>query len=248
MQSSNRVHRRAPGEDLDVIREILPKDPMYGFDPASYFQIGQEGLACIRLALLAAGAGSPSRILDFASGAGRIMRYLRAAFPDASLTACDYHLNQAEFCERTFGAKAVAGNEDPAKVELEGPFDLIWCGSHFGHIDGHRWAGFLKLFESVASPGGLVIFTTFGRHIVDLLRTEQTRLNLTKADAEQVLRDYDASGFGFQTTRFDGDCVASPAWVCRQLEQAPGLELLLFTEGGWADQDLVACVRAASHT
>ena len=232
--------RQAPGEDLDVIREILPNDPMHEFDPASYFRIGREGLDCIRLALLAAGAGSPVRILDFASGAGRVMRYLKAAFPDASLTACDYHLYQAEFCERTFAAKAVAGDEDPEKIELEGPFDLVWCGSHFGHIDAHRWAGFLRLFESVAAPGGIVVFTTFGRRIVDLLRNEETQLNLTQEDVVEVLRDYETTGFGFHATRFDGDCVSSPAWVCKQLENVPKLELLLFMENAWAYQDVVA--------
>ena len=219
---------------------------MYEFDPDSYFRIGQEGLDCIRLALFAAGVSPPSRILDFASGAGRIMRYLKAAFPDASLTACDYHLYQAEFCERTFGAKAVAGNEDPAKIELEGPFDLIWCGSHFGHIDSHRWAGFLRLFESVAAPGGVVVFTTFGRRIVELLRAGETLLNLTEESAAEVLRDYEATGFGFHATRFDGDCVSSPSWVCRQLEDAPTLQLSLFMENGWAFQDVVACVRAGA--
>jgi hypothetical protein len=219
---------------------------MYEFDPGSYFRVGREGLDCIRLALDAAGADSPRNVLDFASGAGRVMRYLRAAFPNASLTACDYHMFQAEFCEQKFGAKAVAGKEDPDEIELEGPFDLIWCGSHFGHIDGHRWAGFLKLFESHAAPEGVVVFTTFGRRIVDLLRTGQTLLNLTEESAAAVLRDYDASGFGFQPNLFDGDCVSSPSWVCRQLEQVPKLQLLYFIENAWANQDVVACIRPSS--
>jgi Methyltransferase domain len=226
--------RERRGGDLDVVREILPNDPMHDFNPASYFRVGREALERIQLALVTAGVDTPSRILDFASGAGRVMRYLKAAFPDASLTACDYHLYQAEFCHQLFGAKAVPGHEDPSHIDLEGSFDLIWCGSHFGHIDGPRWDGFLKLFESAAAPAGIVVFTTFGRRIVDLLRTKQTQLNLETEHVVEVLSDYDASGFGFHTNRLDGDGVASPAWVCKQLEHVPSLELLLYIEDGWS--------------
>jgi SAM-dependent methyltransferase len=242
-QDQSAQPRKRPGEDLEVVREILPNDAMYEFDPSSYFRIGREALDCIQLALDMAEVDAPKHILDFASGAGRVMRYLKAAYPEAALTACDYHMFQAEFCERTFGAKAVAGDEDPTKIQLRGPFDLIWCGSHFGHIDRHRWADFLKLFESVASPGGVLVFTTFGRRIVELLRGGESLLNLTEESAAKVLSDYDTSGFGFHTTRFDGDCVASPSWVCKQLEQVPSLQLLQFREDAWAYQDVVTCVK-----
>jgi SAM-dependent methyltransferase len=238
--------RKRPGEDLEIVREVLPNDAMYEFDPSSYFRIGQEALDCIELALDMAEIGAPRHVLDFASGAGRVMRYLKAAYPDAKLTACDYHMFQAEFCGRTFGATAVAGDEDPTRIELKGPFDLIWVGSHFGHIEGHRWAGFLELFESIASSNGVLVFTTFGRRIAELLRSGESLLNLTEESAAKVLADYDASGFGFHTTRFDGDCVASPSWVCRQLEQVPNFELLQFQEDGWAFQDVVTCVKTGS--
>jgi SAM-dependent methyltransferase len=244
LSPDQRAHpRKRPGEDLEIVREVLPNDAMYEFDPSSYFRIGREALDCIELALDMAEIEAPKRILDFASGAGRVMRYLKAAYPEAALTACDYHMFQAEFCARTFGATAVAGDDDPTKIELQGPFDLIWVGSHFGHIEGERWGGFLKLFESVASPGGVLVFTTFGRRIVELLKAGESMLNLTEESAAEVLAGYDASGFGFHTTRFDGDCVASPSWVCKQLEQVPSFELLQFREDGWAFQDVVTCIK-----
>jgi hypothetical protein len=66
-------------------------------------------------------------------------------------------------------------------------------------------------------------------------------MNLTEEDAEEVVQAYDATGFGFRKTRFDGDAVASRAWVCSQLEHVPTLELLFYMETGWAQQDVVAC-------
>jgi hypothetical protein len=78
-----------------------------------------------------------------------------------------------------------------------------------------------------------------------LLRSGESLLNLTEESAQEVLKDYHATGFGFHATRFDGDCVASPSWVCKQLEQVPSFELLQFREDGWAFQDVVTCLRTA---
>lgn len=228
---------------MDVIRDIHPDDAMYAYAPDLYFPIGHEALRCIELALVCARLESPSHILDFASGAGRVMRYLKAAFPDATLTACDFHMWQADFCGEVFGATAVEGKENPAEVELSGPFDLIWCGSHFNHIEGHRWVGFLELFESVLSPGGVLVFTAVGRFVAGLLQEGKRFLNLTEEQVVELLRSYDATGFGFQPNQFDGDGIASRAWVCTQLENVSKLELLLYMEHAWHGQDVIACRR-----
>jgi SAM-dependent methyltransferase len=227
-------------DDLPVIREVLPNDPMYTIAPERYFLTGRRALSAIELALTCAQV-SPTRILDFASGAGRVMRYLKAAFPAAELTACDFHEPLVEFCERVFGVSAVVSKADPEAIELDGPFDLIWCGSLLTHIERQRWPGFLKLFETVVSPGGVVVFSTYGRRIVTDLRQRRNLLNLTEEQVVEVLQEYDATGFGFQPNRFDGDCIVSRAWVCTQLEQVPQLDLLLYMEHGWEGQDVIAC-------
>jgi SAM-dependent methyltransferase len=234
---------------LDVSREILPGDQLYNVayrlgGAEFYFRAGHRAVRCIRLALLAARRDTVESILDFASGAGRVMRYLKAAFPDASLTACDVLAQQVEFCERAFGAAGVVSKDDPAELELDAPFDLIWCGSLLTHVDADRWPGFLKLFESALSPDGVVVFTTYGRYVAHLLRTGENLLNLTEEQAKEVLRDYDATGFGFHATPTDGDCVASRPWVCARLDEIPGLNLVIYLEASWMGQDVIACTRS----
>lgn len=231
--------------NLDVSQEILPDDPMYAFSPERYFEFGRAALRSIQIALIASQRDSPGRILDFACAAGRVMRYLEAAFPDASLTACDLREEYVRFCSRAFGATPVVATEDPSETELDGPFDLIWSGSLLTHIDRDGWRGFLELFDSVLSPGGVVVFTTRGRYIAAQMRRGENLLNLTEGQAVKVLRDYDATGFGYEPTRFDGDCLSSPAWVCTQLDQVPSLELLLFMEHAWGPQDVVACTKSS---
>ena len=175
------------------------------------------------------------------------MRYLRAAFPEASLTGCDVLEFQVRFVERTFGATGVVGTGEPEEIELPGPYDLIWSGSLLTHIGGERWMRFVKLFESVLAPGGVVVFTAYGRNIVKEVRNGNNHLGMTADQAEEILREYDETGFGFQVTPPfppQGDAIITAEWFCRQLHQVPSLDLLLYSEAAWLGQDVIALTKA----
>jgi SAM-dependent methyltransferase len=243
------------GSSLEVIRDIAPDDPMYGYAPDYYFEAGQSALRNIRLAMLAGQVQKVDRVLDFACGSGRVLRILKAAFPDADLTACDVQPHAVEFCADTFGATGVVSAHDPDDVELEGNYDLIWCGSLLTHVDADRWIKFVKLFEKALAPGGVAVFTTYGRFVAEKrLRARDHPLDLDEQQVKGVLADYDTKGFGFRAgfcpeLKF-GDCVTSRAWVMKQLDKAPQLQLLLYVEGGWGvyrnewSQDVIACAKA----
>ena len=100
-----------------------------------------------------------------------------------------------------------------------------------------------ELFESALSPGGVLMFTTHGRAVVEMLRSEGQGLSLKPEQVPGVLRDYDERGFGFLNTMSTGrgDTLVSPAWVCEQLVTVPSLELLLYLEHAWLGQDVIAC-------
>jgi SAM-dependent methyltransferase len=230
--------------DLNVVTDIGATDPMYAYAPDLYFGAGRSALRCIRLAMLAADLQRVNRVLDFGCALGRVLRALRAGFPEASITACEIRKHDVEWCQKTFGEEYVTGvvsAREPDQVRLDGQFDVIWAGSILTHIDKERWTGFIKLFESNLAPGGVVVFTVYGPYIAELVRSGKTLLNLTPAQAALVLRDYDQTGFGFQVTRDDGDAIVSRSWVCQQLDSAPSLELVGFAERAWMWQDVVAC-------
>ena len=233
---------------VEVIRDLLPEDRMYAYDPDNYFQAGADALGIIDLALAAADREKVGSILDFASGGGRVMRYLRAAFPDASLTACDVYPAGVDFCARTFDARPLLSNWDFEKVELDEPYDLIWVGSLFTHVGREDWDRLLTLFAGALSPGGVLVFTAYGRRIADLIRTGRTKLNLSDEHVEQIVADYDRHGFGFfadfEPQNGHGDTLAAPARVCSVLAGHPSLRLLLYAEGAWLQQDVIACVKS----
>jgi SAM-dependent methyltransferase len=231
-------------QELTFIRDISPNDGMRMGTSENYYRVGLAALAYIRFSLRLAGKPQPKNILDLPSGYGRVLRMLKAAFPESRLTACDLNHEAVDYCARVFGARPAYSKEDPATIELPGSFDLIWCGSLLTHLDSHRWRGFLGCFEKQLAPEGLVVFTVAGRIVAEEAREGKRRF--AAKDLARLLKDYDRYGFGFDpypNAEF-GTAMASPAWVCKEVEHHRDLSLMMYTEGGWdGRQDAVACVR-----
>jgi ubiquinone/menaquinone biosynthesis C-methylase UbiE len=84
-----------------VSEEVAPEDKfaaMSGIE--NYLASGQWSFRGIRLAMAAAKVEALSNILDLPCGYGRVIRILRAAFPDARLTACDINPSMATSAQR----------------------------------------------------------------------------------------------------------------------------------------------------
>jgi hypothetical protein len=228
-----------------VITEISPLDREYRDHPKQYFLWGQRAVHCLRRAMLAGGRDEAGSILDLPSGHGRSLRAIRAAFPDARITAWDLARDAVDFCARVFGAIPVHGQPDPAANTLAERFDLIWCGSLFSHVDAHHWQGFLRLLSGRLSPRGLLVLTTRGRRIAGLMRTGRSRFGLTFGEVRVLLDVFGRDGFAHLEGGpggAEGVSLASPAWVCSQLERFPNVRLVGFTEGGYGDDDVIACI------
>ncbi len=115
---------------LEFNRTISPNDHMASGNEELYVGTSLSALRCIDAALLAVGKNMDSirRVLDFGCGYGRVLRVLKAAFPSASVTACDLMPEAVKFCVDTFGAEPLPEREIPGDIEPCAPFDLIWVG------------------------------------------------------------------------------------------------------------------------
>jgi SAM-dependent methyltransferase len=232
---------------------ISPEDTLYRPDPKGYVGLGLGALRCIKLALLAAGKEKVERILDLPCGYGRVLRVLRAAFPQAELTAADRNAGAITFCKETFGAVPVFLKEHPENIRLRGRFDLIWCGSFFQRFDQARWAALLRLFESRLRPRGILVFTTNGRWIADKVKEGKRDFGLSPEALAALLEPFEHTGFGYTGPppgKTYGTALSSPEWVCALLRRESTLRLLSFAERGWArhydkmgQEDCIACIR-----
>jgi SAM-dependent methyltransferase len=211
-------------EDVQsVIQEVSPNDQMHTVAPDHYFALGQYAMRSIRIAMLAARKTAVRRILDLPCGHGRILRTLKAAFPDAELIACDINRDGVDFCAEVLGATPVYGVQDPAQIEIDGPVDLIWCGSLLTHLDAEGARGFLDLFESVLSPDdGLLVFTTHGRLCVERARRALDAIGSSPEEQERLLRGNSRGAMAFGLRReyirevlddFERDGFAFTSWL-----------------------------------
>ena len=242
--------RQALGSQVrDLVLEVSPNDAMMMGSYSAYLAAGASALECVRRAQDESGKKLIESILDFGCGHGRVLRVLKAAFPEARLAACDIDRDGVRFCERTLGATPFLSREDPKDVRLEGEFDLIWCGSLLTHVDSDRGRSFLQLLESVLAPSGLLLFTVLGPTAAALLREGQLIGSPVEGGRVQViLQGYEQTGFGYSDYEGhtgQGLSLCSPAWVERLIETEGRLRLLRYDEAGWDGlQDVATCMHS----
>jgi len=222
---------------------------MYAYNPAYYFQAGEIAVRAMRTALELAGT-VPRRILDLPCGYGRVLRRLKVEFPDSELVGCELREDAVQFCRETFDVPCAVSSRDPATLNL-GTFDLVWSGSLLTHVPQGTWVEFLRMFERSLNPGGVLVFTTFGRAAAEgRVRANDKPFSFT--DTEAVMAEYDQYGFAFRDTMVPGhwgDTLVKPSWVCDRIAET-SLRMLMFYESGWGldggkwSQDIIACVRS----
>ena len=229
-----------------VSRVIHPNDWMLtpGQDDW-YFRCGESGLTCLRKALGCAAMSFEVRtnsILDLPSGYGRVLRFLRVAYPGASITACEIVKQAVDFCVDEFGARGVYSAKDPRDIDDSQTYDLIWCGSLLTHLPAEMWVPWLAYFHDHLTEGGSLVFTAHGKGFAEGLFPAFMPEPFAELQVE-----YRQAGFAFRPGgNFDdvgtGISLSSPSWVIDRLDELPNLRITAFMERGWIDVQDVWCV------
>ncbi len=256
---------RAKVRNPRVITAVSPDDNMlFEGTLELYFETGEDAFRQIRVGLAAAGVGEPRRVLDVPSGYGRVLRYMRAAWPRAELAAMEIREGAPAFCAEAFAARPVQSGEPLWSVEGVGDdFDLVWSGSLLSHFDSDAWVPTLRFLRDRLRPGGALIFTTHGNRSLDLLARDPAAVDIVRSvcagwtgdygvrDAAAMVHRARESGFAFEDYRWEpgpkwGVSVSRPEWVRATVEAAGGLGFVLHVPHGWSEnQDVWTYVRRA---
>jgi SAM-dependent methyltransferase len=236
-----------------VNRHISPADEMLSgaLDREHYFDCGRSALECIEKALVIASIPPKriKRILDLPCGHGRVLRHLKAAFPEAEIAACDLLRDGVDFCSSTFGATAIYSSDEPEAIPLKPEsFDLIWVGSLFTHLDAPLWSRFLAVLRNALCSGGVLVFSTHGRDAYQRMLGGMWNNSLSHRRRTVMLYRYERTGFGYAkylgSDSYYGLSLSHPAWVTRQLTTLGGLRIVSLSEKPWDDfHDVFAAVR-----
>ena len=211
-------------------------DGMYAHDhPAHYFYVAYSALACIQSCPQEKLGETFHSVLDLPCGHGRVLRVLKAAFPEASFTACDLDEQAVDFCSRTFGATGIYSNTNPRMIRIRAKFDLIWVGSLFTHLNCDRWSHFLDLFRSVLTKDGLLFFSTHGNFVAERLERFSAFYSLSSEQVQDIKAQYARGGFGYVEYRDAegyGISLSAAEWVKRTL-RLHSLDLVAFMPKQW---------------
>lgn len=234
-----------PDRLLGVEREISPHDEMFTGDTDHYFDVGESARQCVEkaLALAPRDPATITRVLDLPCGHGRVLRFLRPAFPRAEFTACDLNRDGVEFCARVLGAAPLHSAADPAQIATTATFDLIWCGSLLTHLPRTAGEAFFRFFDRALAPGGVLVVTLHGRHCEAQLTDGRRTVDLDPAQTGELLAQYRRDGFGYVDYRGQrgyGFSLMHPSWVLANLLPCGRWRLLGYHEHGWdARQDVL---------
>jgi SAM-dependent methyltransferase len=243
---------RLSDSNLPASTKIHPSDGM--FKPGRedhYRRVGQDAVRKIASILFAQGAEEPKRILDFGCGFGRVMRYMRAVFPESTLYAADTMRAAIDFCAVEFRSEPVASSREISKLRLPTDLDLIWAGSVATHLPEAETLSLISAFTSHLRPGGIAVFTTHGRCAASAFASGKWSYRLSEQAFRGAYTDFvndrygyvdyeDHTGYGFS--------LIPGSWLARQISRYADVCQIAFMERGWDNhQDVVAIRRVPAY-
>lgn len=238
---------------LAVNRTIAPRDGMVAAGlEEQYFDLGRRALELIHFSSELCDKPHYPAILDLPCGHGRVLRWLRAQYPYAEITACDLDRDGVDFCAQQFGAKPVYSQPDLRELPFAAQFDLIWVGSLVTHLNEERWLRTLDCLIKWTKECGVIVFSTQGRTVTSLLA--RGRRNVAEnIDKPALLEEFARRGFAYQryfesTPEEDyGFAATSPEWLMRQLQRYPDVIVRAYLEEAWGMQDVVILYKKGGH-
>ena len=106
----------------------------------------------------AMGRAEPTAVLDFGTGIGNSLPFLKAAFPAARLTGIDVSEKSLEVAGQRFPGTAELVRYDGGEPPLpQASFDLIFSACVFHHIEADEHVALLSSLKRLLRPGGLAV-------------------------------------------------------------------------------------------
>ena len=193
---------------------------------AAYFRDGLSVVSAIRqlAAWHAGGLGKLGSMLDFASGYGRITRFLVRDLAPERLWVSDIYARAVEFQRATFGVHGLPSAPQPEDFRCPRRFDLIFVTSLFTHLPERTFRGWLGRLLELLEPRGLLVFSVHDESL--LVGGEQVPAGGLRFEPSSESRSLDPEAYGstWVSEAFVRRAVAalSPAATCMRLPRALG--------------------------
>jgi SAM-dependent methyltransferase len=215
--------------------DISEDDVMCQGNRHHYFSCGASALNCFLHALDIAGVEKPNSILDFGCGAGRVTRWLRVAFPESTIHACDIRENDLEFVRQYCYATTWVSGIDVEALAPLGLYDAIWVGSVFTHLSADVSTNLFDKLMNWLTPKGVLVFSVHGRFVLHRASTGDNIYGLGEEWGE-LLSSYEKTGFGYADYPLQngyGISVSKSTWWINLIENRAEMRLVFLSEKAW---------------
>lgn len=109
-------------------------------------------------------------LLDFASGYGRVTRFLLRDLPADRVWVSDVYADGVRFQEERFGVHGIVSTVRPEEFVCTGgldtSFDAITVTSLFTHLPDRRFVDWLRVLLGLLRPGGVLLFSVHGEEVL----------------------------------------------------------------------------------
>ena len=178
---------------------------------------------------------------DFASGHGRVTRFLVQSINPKNITISDIDKEANRFNKKTFKTKSIDSDFNPKKLITNEKYEVIFSCSLFSHLSIKIWALWLAKLYSLLEKDGLLIFTTRGFGIKDKekfedkkIRTGFSYLNRNKSN-------------GKLNPEFYGCTTVSPDFVKRTLRSINKQIRFKYYPNGLNGRQDIYVIKKSSH-
>lgn len=198
-----------------LLTEVHPSDEMYLYERSipyrsreaaaiGYFATGRQIFRTLReiVAWRFGGFDRVGAFLDFASGYGRVTRFLVRAMDPPRISVAEVDAAAVRFQERTFGVRGVVSQADPERLPLEQSFDMVFAASFFSHLPERSFAPWLSRLRAAVKPGGLLVFSVHGMELLPAEVADRDRDIVFSPVSETQRLDAQEYGTSYVTEEF----------------------------------------------
>jgi SAM-dependent methyltransferase len=183
----------------------------------NYFQNGLDQYALVEH--IAGWRERPRRMLDFASGYGRLTRFVVHEHLADAMTVSDILEGGMEFQAEQFGVRTILSKTQPEQFVTPDRYDLIFVASLFTHLPPATFTSWLGRLAGLLEPEGLLIFSV---HDESLSPEKVDGINFESRSESRVL-DVEEYGSTWVTEEYVRGQVAALGggdWACVRLPRA----------------------------
>lgn len=174
-----------------------------------------------------------SRLLDFASGYGRVTRFIVHELPPERVWVADIYAEGVRFQQERFGVHGIVSTADPEDFSCDERFDAILVSSLFSHLPEAAFHAWLRRLWGLLAPEGVLVFSVHDEALLPPGREMPEGGILFQEQSESRSLSKTQYGTAWVNESFVRKAVA---------EAAPGASVARFQRGFTNLQDLYVVV------